>query len=173
MSDSDNNSSNRTILKMTHVTRRGWKQDLGLAHSSGGNLQGNYDIWSTPNVCVCVYAVYIGVGCTSVILHTHKRSEWHTSFLAMLVMFFYFIFSTDRVSSPRFSSQKCLTTQLPEQFLAPAAHAAQTLVLCLEVELECSTGFRRHSQRVREQKMPVKPMENLKLPSHCEALPSI
>lgn len=112
MNDSDNNSQ-RNLQNDTRDQER-VKERPWLTHSWGGNLQGNDNIWWTPymhSVCVLFILGRGGGGCTSVILHTHKHSEWHCSFLAMLVMFF--IFSTDRVSSPRFSSQKCSATQLP------------------------------------------------------------
>lgn len=71
--------------------REGERKTLGKHTHEGRNFK-EMLTYDKPCVCVlCVCVAYMGVGCTSVTIHTHTHSEWHTSFLAMLVMFFLFL----------------------------------------------------------------------------------
>lgn len=149
----------------TRVTKTGWEKDLGLAHTWQGGGGTSRKCWHMINpVCaLCLCTVY-----------THTQCEWHTSFFS-LCWWCFFIFSTDRVSSPGLSEQRCTATQLPgswEQSLGRTAYVTQTSVLCFEVEpVKC--WLQEAVRGVKRQRMPGKPMQNSKLPSHCDAVPSI
>ena len=79
-----------------------------------------------PRVCLCechVLCVLVctGVGYTSVTLHTHTHSEWHTSLFAMLVMFFLFLAQIE-FPVPDSAARKALGYTTPcdkERFLWP------------------------------------------------------
>lgn len=119
-----------------------------------------------PRVCVSVCA------CTSVTQHMRTHSEWHTSYLTMLVMILYF--------ELRSSFQPLLLrmVQQPEVLnnTTPCNLERSSSCIC-DSELSSSSSAQRGVDcRRRRNKHPrclAEATENLKLPSHCDALSSV
>lgn len=125
--------------------------------------------WHMINPVLCVYGGWAAPLWPYKRIHTVSDTPPFS-----LCWWCFFIFSTDRVSSPPIQQPEVLSNTTPcilEQFHArSAAYVTQTLVIKWS---RWSVDCRSRSQGVRGRRMPGKPIENLKLQSHCDALPSV
>lgn len=140
----------------------GWESDLMLAQMRWGNFK-EMLTHDKPWVFVCC-----------VCDPTRTCTVWVTHLLSCYVTDVFFIFSTDRVSSPGFVEQQCTETQLPVCWcsLLSRLHMKHTwfsVLNCSQRGVTC----RKEAHGATRRRMPGKPMAILKLQSHCDAVPSI
>lgn len=115
-------------------------------------------------------------GCPSLTPHTHTRYKWYTSSLPVLAVF-YFIFSK-RLSFQLGNRRVVVHSNTTPRLLGAVSCPDSACVcvwhssLCAEVE-PVRGSLQEAARGAKGHRMPRKSMENLKLPSHCDAVPSI